>query len=109
MVAPLVLPLIEAGIAAEIGTEVGIAEVGVVEGGALRELDFELPGKTPITVKLSSSAIRSATYIEQTETLILNMTDGSVVEYYSISSQTFEGLVSAPSAGAYYNKYIRLS
>ena len=46
----------------------------------------------PGTVPLDSSAIASATYTEATRSLVLDMTNGTVIDYYDVPPQTFDAL-----------------
>ena len=83
-----------------------IESLGEVAAGAELErvagLDKLLPA-----VPLNSTAIESASYNMQEQLLTLNMRDGTTIEYYDIPLTTFVGLVSAPSPGGYYNRFIR--
>lgn len=57
---------------------------------------------------LNSSAIRRAEYNAITRTLTLWFTSGrDPYEYYSVPEPVYKGLLSAGSAGAYFNDYIK--
>jgi hypothetical protein len=56
----------------------------------------------------SSTAIRAASYNAQTRTLTLWFTSGSQgYDYYNVPQYVYDGLLSAPSKGQYFNAYIR--
>ena len=61
----------------------------------------------PMTVPLSSSAIRFASYNPLTFTLTIDFTDGSVYEYSGVEPSTFIGLIQSSSVGRYFNYHIR--
>jgi hypothetical protein len=58
---------------------------------------------------LDSSAIRSAYYDKDRAvlTLIFEGRDGGTYEYYAVPRRIYDGLLTADSAGAYFNQEIR--
>ena len=112
---PALIPALEGlGIA----FEVGVAELGaggIAELGLAGEVADETVGQVarkvapPVRVNVTSTAILSVTYYETSGDMIVNMHDGTAVEYYDIPLNTFLALVSAPSPGSYYNRFVRLS
>jgi hypothetical protein len=69
--------------------------------GAISELAGNL------SVPLRSSAIAAASYDLESETLTVDMTDGSSFDYYACRSKYSSASLPAPSAGGYYNANIR--
>ena len=60
--------------------------------------------RTPV----SSSNIASVGYDESSERLEIEfLKTGQVYEYYNVPSFVYEGLVNAPSVGAYFNAEIK--
>ncbi len=59
-------------------------------------------------VPLSSSAISTASYDPETQELDIVFTNGpQEYTFYGVPEDVFEGLISAPSAGRYYNSIIK--
>ncbi len=58
-------------------------------------------------VYLSSSAIRAVEYDERTLVLAVTFTSGRTYDYYGVPQSVYSGLISAASAGDYFNRYIR--
>ena len=57
---------------------------------------------------LRSSAISRAEYIRQTATLQIWFTEsGGPYDYHGVPESVYLGLISARSAGTYFNDYIR--
>ena len=44
---------------------------------------------------------------EETNTLVLNFTDGSRYQYFGVTPETFKDFVFAPSKGKFFNSQIR--
>jgi len=61
----------------------------------------------PMTIPLSSTAIRKAYFNPLERRLEISFTDGTVYEYYSVELDTFLGLIRASSVGKYFNYQIR--
>ena len=59
-------------------------------------------------VYFSSTAIRCASYDAQRHSLFLQFTSGpKIYEYPSVPEHIYRGLLSAPSKGQFYDRYIR--
>lgn len=58
-------------------------------------------------VYLNSSAIRAVAYDEQTLHLNISFTSGGTYTYYSVPAWKYSGLITAASAGQYFNDHIR--
>lgn len=59
-------------------------------------------------IYLNSSAIRAVNYNEATGTLTVWFTHGGQgYDYYGVPAPVFHGLITAASAGSYFNAYIR--
>lgn len=58
-------------------------------------------------VHINSSAISSVGYNEDTQQLRITFTSGGTYTYYSVPKWKYEGLISASSAGTYFNENIR--
>lgn len=56
---------------------------------------------------LRSSNLSFANYDPATETLTIGFKSGSTYEYDGVDPDTYEGLLAAPSAGAYFAAVIR--
>lgn len=56
---------------------------------------------------LASSNISAATFDENTSTLYIRFNNGSVYAYPSASQLLYNGLLSAPSKGAYHARFIK--
>jgi DNA helicase HerA-like ATPase len=56
---------------------------------------------------VTSSAIVSVGYDPGSETLEVELVDGPVYQYFGVSEQVHEGLLSAESIGKYYNENVR--
>ena len=58
-------------------------------------------------ISVSSSAINSASYDKETQTLRIEFKQGREYEYPNVPEYEFRNLVSAPSVGKYYNQHIK--
>lgn len=58
---------------------------------------------TPIV----SSTIRSAGYDHQTMTMEVAFMNESVYQYFDVPEHIFQGLLTAPSAGIYFNTTVK--
>ncbi len=56
---------------------------------------------------LISSAIRSVDYDPDTETLHIEFSSRRIYTYYGVPEHVYRGLITASSAGDYYNTYIK--
>jgi hypothetical protein len=56
---------------------------------------------------VSSSNIASIGYDTQNATLEVEFKSRGVYQYFNVPVSAFEGLMSAQSHGAYFNKYVR--
>jgi hypothetical protein len=56
---------------------------------------------------LESSVIRSAEYDPETRTLDVMFTTGRFYRYFGVPESEYGGLITASSAGAYFNTHIR--
>jgi hypothetical protein len=56
---------------------------------------------------ISSTAISSASYDDETKTLEVSFTSGQTYTFQNVPVEIFEGLISAPSAGKYYHSQIK--
>jgi hypothetical protein len=60
------------------------------------------------TMQLTSSALRQAQYNSDTKTLTLTFANGRRYQYSDpVPEEIFQGLISAASAGSFYNANIR--
>jgi hypothetical protein len=60
------------------------------------------------TVRLNSSAIECVSYDESTHRMIVDFVgSGSSYDYCGVPKEIFNGLISAQSAGRFYNEYIK--
>ncbi len=60
------------------------------------------------TVPLNSSAIAEASYDPETQEMDITFTNGpQEYTFYGVPETVFDGLISAPSAGRYYNSVIK--
>lgn len=58
-------------------------------------------------VGLTSSNLKSAAYDPDTQTLRVTFVTGSVYEYSSVPRAVYDGLLTAPSAGRFFNNNIK--
>ena len=59
-------------------------------------------------IYLQSSAIRGVDYEQHSQTLsIWFVESGGPYDYYGVPDYVYQGLISATSAGAYFNDHIR--
>ena len=58
-------------------------------------------------VKLNSTALDAVTYHSQAKELEVSFASGSSYLYQAVEPETFEELLSAPSAGRYFSQAIR--
>ena len=58
-------------------------------------------------VYLNSSAIRAADYNQRSLDLNVTFTSGDTYTYYGVPAWKYSGLITASSAGQYFNEYIR--
>lgn len=56
---------------------------------------------------LSSSAILSATYDDETEDLSLTFSNGQTYDYHDVPQEVFDGLQAASSAGRFWHANIK--
>lgn len=56
---------------------------------------------------LDSSVIRSADYDPDARTLEVTFTTGRVYTYFDVPEWKYDGLITASSAGEYFNMHIR--
>ena len=56
---------------------------------------------------LNSSVLSSASYDDETRTLELTYSSGRSYTYSQVPPEVFENLASAPSAGKYFNDFIK--
>lgn len=56
---------------------------------------------------VASSNIASVGYDPDNETLEIEFTNGSIYQYFNVSSGLYEQLMAAPSKGQFLNSYIR--
>jgi hypothetical protein len=56
---------------------------------------------------LSSSALSSASYDDETLELEIRFTSGQTYTFYNVPPEIYEGLVSAPSPGRYFHSQIK--
>jgi hypothetical protein len=56
---------------------------------------------------LVSSSIKSAGYDSQTMTMEVAFVNETVYQYFDVPEHIFQGLLSAPSAGAYLNSFVK--
>lgn len=59
------------------------------------------------TVQLNSSAINSVTYDEETKVLRIEFKRGAEYDYPNVPKSEFTNLITAPSAGKYFNAHIK--
>ena len=59
------------------------------------------------TKSLSSSVLASASYDPETREMELTFTSGRSYTYNEVPQETFDALASAPSAGRYFNNFIK--
>jgi len=58
-------------------------------------------------IALNSSAIRAADYDSASRLLYIWFPNNGPYTFYGVPEHIFRGLISASSAGSYYNQYIR--
>jgi hypothetical protein len=58
-------------------------------------------------IPISSSTIRSVAYDQENMTMEVRFTNERVYQYFDVPEQVFQGLLVAPSAGAYLNANVR--
>ena len=58
-------------------------------------------------VDFDSTTLASATYDHQQNQLQVDFRDGSRYAYSAVTSAVFQGLVSSPSKGKFFNRHIR--
>ena len=56
---------------------------------------------------LNSSVLAAASYDDERKELTLEFTSGRSYTYSQVPPETFKSLVSAPSAGKYFNNFIK--
>jgi frataxin-like iron-binding protein CyaY len=59
------------------------------------------------TTQIDSSAIQSVTYDEQTRVMTISFRNGHAYTYHMVPAATHRALLASPSAGAYFNRYIK--
>jgi len=57
--------------------------------------------------EFGSSAISSASYDREKQTLTINFTDGGIKSYLKVPETMWNKLKEAPSTGAFFNYHIR--
>lgn len=58
-------------------------------------------------VLLNSSNLSEVTYHSPTQTMEITFHSGHIYRYANIPRNVFQDLISAPSAGRFYNRFIR--
>jgi hypothetical protein len=56
---------------------------------------------------VQSSALRSVGYDAGSQTLAITFVSGSTYEYSGVPRSVYEGLLSAPSKGSYFNTHVK--
>ena len=56
---------------------------------------------------VTSSNLAAVGYDEATKTLEVEFKNGTIYEYYSVPMSVYAGLMSAPSAGKYFNAHVK--
>jgi len=56
---------------------------------------------------ISSSTIRSAGYDHQTMIMEVAFVNETIYQYFDVPEYVFQGLLSAPSAGTYFNTFVK--
>lgn len=59
------------------------------------------------TAALSSTALASASYDDESQELEITFTSGRSYTFQSVPADIYEGLVASPSPGSYYNQNIK--
>jgi len=57
--------------------------------------------------QVSSSNIKSIGYESNSETLEIEFRDGGIYQYFNVTSNIYEELISASSIGSFFHKYIK--
>lgn len=60
-----------------------------------------------VRLPVKSSYLSSVGYNYETNTLEVEFSDKQVIRYYRVSTRLYNNLLSAPSIGQYFIKYIR--
>jgi hypothetical protein len=58
-------------------------------------------------IPIASSTIRSAGYDQQTMIMEIAFINESIYQYFDVPEYVFQGLLSAPSAGTYFNTIVK--
>ena len=58
-------------------------------------------------IPIASTSIRSAGYDSQTMTMEVSFLNDTVYQYFDVPEHVFQGLLTAPSAGAYLNSNVK--
>jgi KTSC domain-containing protein len=56
---------------------------------------------------IASSTIRSAGYDQQTSIMEIAFVNETIYQYFDVPEYVFQGLLSAPSAGTYFNTTVK--
>ena len=56
---------------------------------------------------VQSSNVASIGYDRNSSTLEVEFLNGSVYQYYAVSEELFDGLLSAPSKGSFLDQYVK--
>jgi len=62
---------------------------------------------TEETVPLHSTLLATASYQDEAALLFLEFRDGAIYCYRDVPQEVYEGLLTAPSKGVYFNRQIR--
>lgn len=65
--------------------------------------------RKPNAVLTASTAIQSVYHREKENTLVVNMTDGTYLEYEDVPKKVYEEFLEAESKGSFFNRRIRNS
>jgi hypothetical protein len=57
--------------------------------------------------QVSSSNIKSIGYESNSKTLEIEFRDGGIYQYFNVTSNIYEELISTPSIGSFFHKYIK--
>ena len=57
--------------------------------------------------QVSSSNIRSIGYELNSKTLEIEFRDGGIYQYFNVGSNIYNKMISAPSIGSFFHKYIK--
>ena len=60
-------------------------------------------------ISVNSSDLSAVGYDSATETLTIEFNSGGLYEYYGVPQNIYEGLMSSPSKGQYFHRFIKES